>query len=70
MLARTGERDVEAVGKPQNVEFSHEKALCFQGPNSQKETFFTASLDDRILGVRHERHTIRHAHSRHPRHRM
>ena len=37
-------QDVEAVGKPQNFEFSRQKALCFQGSNFQKETFSTASL--------------------------
>src|SRR5437879_486417 len=35
---------VEAVGKPQDFEFSRQKVLCFQGSNFSKETFSTASL--------------------------
>jgi len=36
---------VEAVGKPQNFEFSRQKVLCFQGSIFSKESFSTASLD-------------------------
>ena len=38
-------------GKPQNFEFSRQKALCFQGSNFQKETFSTALLGSFCRGL-------------------